>query len=141
MIYGEFDGAGRPYIEGFLVIPRLEIYGNIRFLLDTGSESTCIHPADSLKLDIPFDRLIAPTMSYGIGGSSPYNTELAVLSFVDDVAMQSYRIPLYVAQPTESNAVFPSLLGRDVLNRWRMEYDPAQSMLEFTVRSADRTVN
>ena len=128
-------------MEGFLVIPRLEIYGNIRFLLDTGSESTCIHPADSLKLDIPFDRLIALTMSYGIGGSSPYNTELAVLSFVDDVVMQSYRISVDIAEPTTANAFFPSLLGRDVLNRWCMEYDPAHSKLEFTVRSADQTVN
>ena len=55
--------------------------------------------------------------------------------------MQSYRISVDIAEPTTANAIFPSLLGRDVLNRWRMEYDPAYSKLEFTGRSADRTVN
>ena len=31
----------------------------------------------------------------------------------------------------------PTLLGRDVLHRWRMEYDFAASRLEFEVGSAD----
>ena len=141
MILGGFDDDGWPYINGFLVLPRLGIYGNVQFLLDTGAESTCIHPADSLKLDIPFGRLLSPSMSYGVGGSSLYHKEPAVLSFLDDVVMQSYRIHLYIADPTTTNAVFPSLLCRDVLNRWRIDYDPANLSLECIVRSADRTVD
>jgi hypothetical protein len=31
----------------------------------------------------------------------------------------------------------PSLLGRDVINHWFMEYDPVNARLEFTVRHAD----
>ena len=97
-------------------------------------------PEDSVNLDIPFGRLISPTMSYGIGGSSLYHRESVVLSFLDDEAVQSYRLQLHIAEPIATNAGFPSLLGRDVLNRWRMDYDPANSVLEFTVRSADRTM-
>ena len=89
MIAGEFDSAGWPYVEGFLVIPRLGIYGNVQFLLDTDAGLTCLHPEDSLNLDIPFGRLISPTMSYGIGGSSIYDRESAVLSFLDDEVIQS----------------------------------------------------
>ena len=140
MIPGEFDSAGRPYVEGFLVIPRLEIYGNVQFLLDTGAGSTCLHPEDSVKLDMPFGRLISPTMSYGIGGGSLYHREAAVLSFLDDEAIQSYRLQLHIAEPTAANAGFPSLLGRDVLNRWRIVYDPTDSALEIFVRSADHTM-
>ncbi len=140
MIPGGFDSAGCPYVEGFLVIPRLEIYGDVRFLVDTGAGSTCLHPADSDNLDMPFGRLISPTRSYGIGGSSVYHRESAILSFMDDEAIQSYRLQLHIAEPTAANARFPSLLGRDVLNRWRMDYDPAQSVLTFTVRSADHTM-
>jgi hypothetical protein len=35
----------------------------------------------------------------------------------------------------------PSLLGRDVLDRWRMNYDPSRDSLKFTVRSADLTTS
>ena len=35
----------------------------------------------------------------------------------------------------------PSLLGRDILDRWRMVYDPEMGLLEFEVRSADLTID
>lgn len=141
MIPGEFDSAGCPYIKGFLVVTRLGIYGDVKFLLDTGAESTCLHPADSVNLNIPFGRLLSPTRSHGIGGSSLYHRETAVLSFLDDEAVQSYRLQLHIAEPTNANTRFPSLLGRDVLNRWRIVYDPTDSTLEIFVRSADHTMN
>ena len=31
-------------------------------------------------------------------------------------------------------------LGHNVINNWRMEYDPSEGRLECTVRRADRTV-
>ena len=34
----------------------------------------------------------------------------------------------------------PSLLGRDILNRWRMVYDPSIDELSFEVHTADRTL-
>ena len=35
----------------------------------------------------------------------------------------------------------PSLLGRDVIDRWRMVYDPQTPLLEFSIRSADLTMS
>lgn len=32
------------------------------------------------------------------------------------------------------------MIGRDILDRWHMSYDPSQKKLAFTVRSADYTV-
>ena len=55
--------------------------------------------------------------------------------------MQSYRLDLHIAQVTAATRTLPSLLGRDVLNRWRMDYDPTRSLLTFTVRTADHTMN
>ena len=31
-------------------------------------------------------------------------------------------------------------LGHNVINNWRMEYDPSEGRLECTVRRTDRTV-
>ena len=36
MIVGKFDEHGRPYIEGRLIIPRLNVDRRMTFLLDTG---------------------------------------------------------------------------------------------------------
>ena len=58
---------------------------------------------------------------------------------VDDSYLQIYRLDLLIAAPTASNRDLPSLLGRYVLNRWRMDYDPAEGRLECTVRNADHT--
>ena len=44
------------------------------------------------------------------------------------------------AYPNETNESLPSLLGRNVINHWYIQYDPANDRLEFTVRHADRTI-
>ena len=44
--------------------------------------------------------------------------------------------------PVQTDAFdIPSLLGRDILDRWRMVYDPEMGLLEFEVRSADLTID
>ena len=35
MIIGEFDDRGRPYVEGLVIIPRLNVREVVTFLLDT----------------------------------------------------------------------------------------------------------
>ncbi len=42
MIIGEFDDRGRPYVEGRVIIPRLNINEIVTFLLDTGADGTCL---------------------------------------------------------------------------------------------------
>ena len=89
---------------------------------------------------MPFDRLVEANASSGIGGSAVYFREPAVVSFVDEKVKRLYVVDLLIAEPTAANAGFPSLLGRDVLNRWRIVYDPTDSALEVFVRSADHTI-
>ena len=51
-----------------------------------------------------------------------------------------YWVPeLSVFEPDEGfqRAQVPSLLGRDILNRWEMLYNPSEDRLEFRVKSAD----
>ena len=140
MIIGEFDDRGRPYVEGRVIIPRLNINGIVRFLLDTGADRTCLHPRDARRARMPFNQLGNRRTSRGIGGSSSYFSETTILAFVDKPQMRFYELELLIAEPHESNEELPSLLGRDVINHWYMQYDPAVTRLECTVRYADYTL-
>jgi hypothetical protein len=142
MIIGRFDIAKRPYVECRLFIPRLRINSRLRFLLDTGSDDTCLHPRDASEAVIPFNLLRNRTMSHGIGGSSPYFHELAELAFpnASETTFYCYRVNLQIAEPSETNTGLPSLLGRDVFNHWYMRFDPPNLRLDFEVRHADYIV-
>ena len=143
MIRGEFGTAGRPFVEGSLTLPRFGVTRHINFLVDTGADATCIHPRDGQPAGIPFDLLQGSTTSRGIGGQATYFREPAVLEFVDAEArkIHSCEVTVNIAKPGAGtndpiNTIY-SLLGRDIIDRWRMVYDRTDSILEFTVRSAD----
>ena len=55
MLKGSFDPtSGRPYIEGLLVIPALGVDEVVSFLVDTGSDVTCLMPADGVRFGIDY---------------------------------------------------------------------------------------
>lgn len=143
MIRGEFGSAGQPVVEGYLTLPRFGIGRNITFLVDTGAYATCLHPRDGTLTAIPFDQLENPVTSDGVGGPATYFRERAVLEFVDGDAreIRGCEVDVLIAKPSadpmHSINRLPSLLGRDIIDRWRMVYDRTEGVLEFTVRSAD----
>ena len=143
MIAGEFDPQGYPTVWGRLDLPQWNVSYTVPFLLDTGADVTTIHPRDAGNAGIPFDRLYAGVTVGGIGGQSTYYREPATLVFADDVERQSYCYDLTVdiAKPEDVSGEIPSLLGRDIIDRWRMVYDRTDDLLEFTVRSADAVRN
>ena len=141
MILGGFDGRGRPYVEGRVVIPRLQVNESIRFLLDTGADNTSLHPLGARRARIPLDQLENRTNSRGIGGTSSYFREPALLVFDDDSQLRIYEVELRIAEPNDNNQRLPSLLGRNVVNHWYMEYDPTNSRLDCIVRYANYTLD
>ena len=100
MIPGAFDWQGRPYIRGEVSVPRLGVKEYVTFLVDTGADSTCIHPEDARRVGIAFDRLVEASDSKGIGGRAVYFREIAVLSFVDEGAKRLYAVDLLIAKPS-----------------------------------------
>ena len=137
MIVGKFDEYGRPYIEGRLIIPRLNVDRRMTFLLDTGADRTCLHPRDTGRARIPIEELGSPMESRGVGGTSSYYREPTLLLFNDQSYTRIYVVELLIAEQREGNEGLPSLLGRDVINHWNIRYDPSSATLECAVRYAD----
>ena len=124
------------WVEGIVELPRLGVKETVLFLVDTGATDTTIHPADAQKLGIDFNLLTGGDKSYGIGGASKMFREKASLLFQDSetLSWHPYELEINIADATEYNQGFPSLLGSDVLSCWYMESDPTNGLLQFTVR-------
>ena len=143
MIIGKLGLLARPYVDCLLELPRLGVIADITFLVDTGADSTYLHPRDGIDAGIPFGLLQGRSTSRGIGGSASYFPEPAALMFNDAATGQyhGYRLDINVAKPGDVSDRIPSLLGRDVIRRWQMDYDPTNGRLAFTVRDADFVVD
>jgi hypothetical protein len=119
----------------------LALQGDISFLVDTGADKTLLMPLNSLTLGVDFSKLTGEEPSVGIGGASHNFTKPALLLFVEHRKfLHLYRIDLLIAPPSPEIMDVPSLLGRDVIDRWRMVYNPSRKWLSFTVLSADATI-
>lgn len=138
MLRGRFGNtSGRPYIEGRLVIPRLDLRGDFSFLVDTGADRTYLMPGDARVLGIDYSRLAERTTALGVGGPTNDYMEPALAVFADEQRIYVYEIQLTIAEARPHLMTVPSLLGRNVLDRWSILYRPADGLLEFEVLSAD----
>lgn len=130
MIAGYFSGDGSPYVWCQLIIPGLDVVGSVRFLVDTGSDATILHPDAGTRIGCPFDRLIRPEEFIGAGGTHVYYREPAFIAFHDDDSTpREFEIDLHIGKPHPVTNGLDSLLGRDVLNEMEMEYAPRRERL------------
>lgn len=132
MIAGRFTDDGLPVIECNVFLPRFGLIGQVTFLVDTGSDTTILHPDAAADLDCPFDLLDNPAEFISAGGVLLYYMEPAVLSFNDsDGSAREFEIDVSIAKPDPTTDGLDSLLGRDLLNQMRMDYDFPRSRLEL----------
>ena len=132
MIAGYFAADGSPYVWCQLTIPGLDVFGSVRFLVDTGSDTTILHPYAGTRIGCPFDRLTRPEEFIGAGGTHVYYREPAIIEFYDDdSAPREIEIDLYIGKPHPVTNGLDSLLGRDVLNELEMEYAPRRERLSL----------
>ena len=139
---GWFEGTpGTPYIDAKVDLPALVITRSIHLLLDTGADTTVLMANDAARMGIDF-RNVAPSsrLASGVGGSIRLHQVSASITFSDAENLYVYRAELAIAEPGEHNRGLPSLLGRDILNRWRLRYDAPANALEAEVASADLVI-
>lgn len=143
MLRGRFGNtSGRPFIAGRLVIPRLGLHSDISFLVDTGADSTVLLVDDALKMLVDYSKLkLDGGESIGMSGASRLYSEPAIVTFEEaGRRLHVYDIQLKITPFNRKLRRVPSLLGRDVIDRWRMSYNPSKDRLTFHVNSADDTI-
>ena len=141
MIVGRFgDTTGRPYVEAIVWFVRLKIRMNVSFLVDTGADISIINPIDGVQAKLPYNKLTNVDDVSGIGGARKIFLEPAVIVFADHPAtLHRYKLDIGILELDDSNGEqyagddIRSLLGRDIIDNWRMNYDPCDGTLEFDV--------
>lgn len=143
MLLGGFDAInGSPFVYGRVVLPGVTPATEIQFLVDTGSTSTMLLPRDSRRMGINFDDLPGRIQgSVGIGGNAELKRLPAIVMFRDpELGVYAYEVDLAVARPYPPIRDLPSLLGRDILNRWDIHYSAPTGTLTFEALDADHTL-
>lgn len=121
-----------------MVLPRLGVQGDFSFLVDTGADQTFLMPGDGLTMGLDYSQLQnLGNTSRGAGGPITSYSEPAWIVFSDGADLYGYFITLSILEFRADMLSVPTLLGRDVLHRWGMAYQPSSDRLEFEVESAD----
>ena len=141
MLHGTFGVEdGSLQLDGTLILPELQLQLPIRLLVDTGATNTCVHPEalEDLGVKVQAITQLPKSEIAGIGGSITVYEAQGFLAFQDGDTVHLYQRPFSIFDPEDPPDV-PSILGRDVLERWRMVYARAQGVLEFDVLDSDYT--
>ena len=93
-------------------------------------------------MGIDHKTLINSTVVGGMGGDAVCFQEMAILAFDEPNRnlVRYYSIKIMIPEPDSDLMRMRPIVGRDVLDQWRMNYDPSRNNLSFIVRSADHTV-
>src|SRR5208283_2866379 len=117
---------------------RFGIEGLVSFLLDTGASKTLLCPADSAKFKIDHTKLVNKTEATGFGGKGYMHREPAEIRFRgENNTIFSYDIDLGIAVPTVEIEEISSVLGRDIINRWKISCDKMHDKLCVHVIKSD----
>jgi len=130
-----------PYITAQLVIGSLKINKPVEFQIDPGSATTCILDKDCKRLRIDYSRLQkCEDESVGIGGTcQTFETANAALVFKcnDDSLCHEMLDRIFFLKHSDSNnkrtratMILPSLLGRDIILRYKLFLDRKKVYLE-----------
>src|SRR5688572_29016650 len=126
MLRGRFEhSTGRPYINGQVVLPRMNLKDDISFLIDTGADSSGLMPRDAQLLGIDYSTLTGERDAVGVGGITRSHTERALIAFEGtDKTLYICQVEIVIPAADPEPFHLPSLLGRDILNQWSMSYNP-----------------
>ena len=137
--YSRDGSLGPAYIIAIVSIPLLKIEQNVEFLIDTGATKTTILDRDAITLGISYaklSRLRQPLL--GLGGLvETYVARDAKLHFKTEEGLEHNEVlpELLVVKhrKVDDNIMrIPSVLGRDILNRYKLVYDKQHATLLIT---------
>ena len=124
-----------------MFLPRLEKRGNVSFLFDTGADTSLLMPVDGQRMGFDYTDLGDEEVTLGVGGLSETFIEPAYIAFLGGGLLYCFEVDLRICKPSEELMSVPSLLGRNIIDRWRVVYDPTELELTVEVASADAVVD
>ena len=132
MIEGNIGNGGIGVITAFLLSQKHNIQSPIRFYVDTGASQTLICDSDAKRIGIDYNKLPrSPTPVCGIGGDvCAYDLDNCMLVFKFGTRLQIENVDSILILRHESDSekerakimVLPSLLGLDILKRYRLSF-------------------
>lgn len=132
---------GELLLSGQVYLPNMNVDGPVDFLVDTGADTTLISLDDlqALGADLAAVEGLPVVQARGLGGRIELHEAAAVLSFDDGAHEYHYEVTITIPRPGRAPRI-PSVLGRDILERWHMVYDRKADILTFEVHDADLQV-
>ena len=133
-----------PYVEGSVRITRWRVEAAVRFLVDTGADTTTLNAEATRSLGIAPAQLAQgqQVAVSGVGGVTAYVREPAVVRLYDDAAAEwrsfSTMLDIHAGEEEDETASLPSLLGLDVLNRCRCVIDASEGSVLLNPLIVDR---
>ncbi len=90
---------------------------------------------------VDYTQLTGDNEAVGFGGISHNFTEQALVIFEESRKyLHIYAIDIDIVLPSNDIEDLPSVLGRDILDRWVMSYNKPANRITFRVKSSDRTI-
>ena len=137
--WGPFEAA---YVRALVINEEVGIRGVVRFLIDSGASRTNILDSDAERLALDYDQLeeFAPGTT-GIGGT----VETFILpdmrlifrtaaGFHEERLSQLFGLRHVIHEPEVAERIkkLPSLLGRDIRNKYRVILDWTRNLVVIT---------
>ena len=134
--------SGEPLLEGLLQIPSQNISNHISFLVDTGADMSILMPDDGVLMGIDYSALSDTQVVGGIGGETTIYTEPARIIFAESgKCLHAYAITLGISPVKKELEETHSLIGRDILQNWKMRYHPTTGYVAFDVIRSDLEIS
>lgn len=141
MCRAEFSSnTGRPVVTATIILPRFGVSQEVPFIIDTGADRTSIAQVASLQMGIhptiaPDELSIQEQTIHGAGGeTAAYTVNEPLRIAFEEEDPDRDRWSLHIEHKNSINIlphVQANLLGRDIINRFVMDYNPGDGVIEL----------
>ena len=133
-IEGRLISGWLPFIFAKFICDQLEVVRDILLVVDTGTAITTINEFDARQMNVDYSKLTRYQNSLGIGGSAEsYLADSCHLYFGEGIESVDIKPVKFLRQSniaTVDQERYPSLLGMDVLKKYKISFSESKVVLE-----------